>query len=162
MPGDGVTISASLVEVRIDVQKLADFMRTESGPAYQQLIVVGEAVKQAAIREAPVSKPDPVPRRRPVTPGRLRDSIVKRMGVDGRGVYCRVGSGGKVPYAQYVHEGTNPHPIDAKAGGPLLTFWAGGGIVRTRHVEHPGTQPNRYLTRAAIEVLGAANVSRDA
>ena len=154
-----ITVSASLAEVRIDVEKLAEYMRSESGPVYQHLILVGEAVKQAAIRIAPVSKPDPIPRRNPTTPGRLRDSIVKRMNVDSRGVYCRVGSGGNIPYATYVHEGTNPHPIDAKPGGPPLTFMRGGSIWHLRHVNHPGNAPNRFMVRAAIEVLGAANVN---
>lgn len=50
-------------------------------------------------------------------------------------------------YALFVHEGTRPHVIQGK---PLLSFfWATTGrIMVLPKVNHPGTKPNRFLTRA--------------
>lgn len=158
MPGS-LRWEARLAELRIDVETLAQFMRSSDGPVFQAIIIAGDLVKQEAIAIAPVSKPDPIPRRKPVVPGRLRDSIVKRVGVDSGGVYCRVGSSGNIPYANFVHEGTNPHTINAKPGGLLVFAGRDGAVVRCKSVNHPGNQPNRFMSRAAINVLGADHFS---
>lgn len=150
-----VEVAVSLADVRVDTVALARYVSSPDGPVYREMFQVGDRIKAAMKRLAPVSKPDPIPRRRPVTPGRLRDSIVKRVTIDGRGVVVTVGSGG-VPYAIFVHEGTVPQSIDAKPGG-YLVFAAGGRRVWAKHVDHPGNAPNRFMVRAAVEVLGASN-----
>lgn len=50
-------------------------------------------------------------------------------------------------YTLFVIKGTRPHPI---VGNPLLAFFwpkAGGNVV-FRHVMHPGTKANDFLSRA--------------
>lgn len=51
------------------------------------------------------------------------------------------------PYTLYVIKGTRPHPI---VGNPLLAFFwpkVGRNVV-FRHVMHPGTKGNDFLSRA--------------
>ena len=57
------------------------------------------------------------------------------------------------PYAQFVHEGTKPHPIKARSGKTLRFFWARvGRVVYPKQVSHPGNEPNPFLTRAMHQV----------
>jgi hypothetical protein len=79
-----------------------------------------------------------------VKSGRLRNSIK----IDNRvptptGQRLTVGS--DVKYALIHHNGSRPHvilPVTARQ----LVFVAGGRVVRTNRVNHPGTKPNRFLT----------------
>ena len=48
-------------------------------------------------------------------------------------------------YASYVNDGTRPHEI---WGNPLLTFKIGGRWVSTPMVNHHGTQPDGFMSRA--------------
>lgn len=153
MPPD-VEVTATL-EVVIDPRAMAAWVRTYGSTAFRAIVQAGQEVKNEAIRLAPVSKPDPIPRRVPVRPGRLRDSIVARVGTDSSGAFVRVGA--NTEYATYVHEGTVPHRITARRA-PRLVFWHGGRVVYARTVNHPGNAPNRYLTKAATRVLGSRNV----
>lgn len=43
------------------------------------------------------------------------------------------------------HEGTRPHSITPN-GPHMLRFTSKGRVVYSRHVNHPGTRPNRYLS----------------
>lgn len=159
MPEGAIQFSVSVSDVRMDPEAMAAFLRSSDGPLYRRLFALGDEAKALAIRNAPVSKPDTsgIPYKKPKPePGRLRDSIVKRVGTDARGVYVRVGTV-NVEYAMWVHEGTQPHPINAKEGG-WLVFQGRNGIVFAKHVDHPGNQPNRWFIRTAIELVGAGNV----
>ncbi len=49
------------------------------------------------------------------------------------------------PHALMHHEGTRPHVITAR-NSPYLRFTAGGRVIYTHSVMHPGTRPNRYLS----------------
>ena len=56
------------------------------------------------------------------------------------------------PYAVFVEKGTAPHiirPINARC----LAFASGmlGGMVFTRLVHHPGTKPNPFVAKTAME-----------
>lgn len=56
-------------------------------------------------------------------------------------------------HAKWVHEGTKPHPIKARTKKTLRFFWARvGRVVYPRQVQHPGNEPNRFLTRAMHQV----------
>lgn len=136
---------------RIDPAQLAAFMREPSGPVFRRTLEDAEKVKQEAQRIVGVHRPRPG-ERRPRRPGTLRDSIVKRVALEGGMPAVYVGSADRV--ALLHHEGTPPHPIDAPAGG-FLYFWSSvhGHVIRVKHVDHPGTHPNRYLTNA-LRVLG--------
>lgn len=80
----------------------------------------------------------------PVRTGALRDSIQKFETEDG------VKVGPTAPYAVFVEEGTAPHmiyPVNARC----LAFMAGGRMVFTAYVSHPGTKPQPFVRYAAEE-----------
>lgn len=53
----------------------------------------------------------------------------------------------KTGYAFWHHEGTWPHWIRPKNPSGVLKFVSRGMVVYARRVWHPGTTPNRFLTR---------------
>lgn len=130
-------------EVRIIVEPalIAEMVNSPTGPVVRDLFVRGERVKDAAIREAPKKT------------GNLSQHIVKRLVHSATGVVMLVGVE-HVPYALFVHEGTQPHSIDAK-NAPFLVFMGrDGNLVFTKHVDHPGNKPNRFLVRALAAAAG--------
>lgn len=139
--------------VIMDPAALARLLRSPQGPVYRRIVEDGAAVRLIARRNVGVSKLDPVKRKVFHRPGTLRDHIVSRVVQDPRGVAVGVGVY-DVDYALMHHEGTPPHPINARdARHPLVFFWArAGGVVSFRHVNHPGTKPNKYLADA-LDVL---------
>jgi len=136
--------------IAIDPQKVAELLRSPNGPVMRRMIEDGEAVKREAQRLVGVYRPpdaySAATRRR--RPGTLRDSITKRVvaGPGGRPV-VEVGSDDKI--ALMHHEGTVPHTIRPRNKPLLVFFWRRvGHVVSFRSVNHPGTQPNRFLTNA--------------
>lgn len=115
---------------------LAEVLRGPQGPVMRHMIVLGERVKNEAIRIAPR-----------VT-SNLAHHIVKRVTEkDGRPTVL-VGVE-NVPYAIWVHEGANPHEIRARNAPRLVFFWEKvGSLVAFPVVQHPGNKPNRFLERA--------------
>lgn len=141
--------------VVIDPAKLAEFMRSPSGPVLRHLLEQGERVKEEAKRLVGVSEPDPVPRRGPQRrPGTLRDSIVKRVAdIGGQPAVIIVAEDS---IALWHHEGTEPHTITARNAPNLVFYWPKiGRIMVTRSVNHPGTKPNRFLVNA-LRVIGGS------
>lgn len=133
------------VRVVMDPAALAALLRGPSGPVYRRVLEDANLVKREAQRLAPVGKSG-FGSRSSRRPGTLRDSIVVRiMSAAGGDIAAQVGSSD--PVALFVHEGTVPHTIE---GNPLLVFyWAKAGkVVAFRRVNHPGTQPNRFLVQA--------------
>jgi hypothetical protein len=90
----------------------------------------------------------------PVRTGRLRSS--GRMDVK----ITHIGPTGVVTfpvrYAQFVHDGTRPHVIRAK-NKKALKFKIGQKVLYRQVVNHPGTKPRPFLTRAMVEVAPANN-----
>lgn len=78
-----------------------------------------------------------------VRTGALRASIHMRHSRRGIGQAIQVGS--PLKYALAHHEGTRPHLIVPNRAR-VLRFSAGGRVVYTHAVRHPGTRPNKYLT----------------
>jgi hypothetical protein len=78
-----------------------------------------------------------------VRTGLLRASIRMNHLRDGRSQYLWIGS--SVRHALLHHEGTRPHVIVPREA-PILRFMSGSRIIYTRHVNHPGTRPNKYLS----------------
>lgn len=147
--------------VTIDPLKLAEFIRSPEGPVFRRLIEDGEAVKDEAKRLVGVYDPPDGysaanrlgPNRQPRPPGTLRDSIVKRVVEQDGAPAVLVGS--EDPIALIHHEGTQPHTITPVRAPMLVFYWKkAGGVVRAFRVNHPGTQPNRFL-------LNALNVLRN-
>lgn len=77
--------------------------------------------------------------------GRLRDSIRAERTASAAELVIRFTS--RVPYAGFVVGGTRAHEIVPRNARVLA--WEGpGGPVFARHVNHPGTRPNRFPERA--------------
>ena len=74
--------------------------------------------------------------------GRLAGSIVKEIGDAEAEVQVLA------PYAVFVEKGTAPHEI-RPVNASVLAFEAGGRIVFTPLVKHPGTRANPFMERAA-------------
>jgi hypothetical protein len=56
--------------------------------------------------------------------------------------------------ALWHHEGTRPHTIRARRKPLLVFFWPKAGrVVSFKQVNHPGTKPNRFLTKPLRAVL---------
>lgn len=130
-----VTTTTIVGETRIILNPAA--ISAELGPIIlRELLVRGERVKQEAVRIVPVKT------------GNLRDHHVKRLVRNDKGEPSMLVGVEQVPYAIFVHEGTSPHSIDARAGGFLVFTGRDGTTVFTKHVDHPGNRPNRWLLRA--------------
>lgn len=135
---------------RPDPRALAELLRSPNGPVFRHMAVRVERVRQAARKQVGYS------RTAQLSPGversgrqaHLRDTILTRVLVDGRGnPTWIVGSESRI--ALLHHEGTRAHQIH---GRPLLAFFwpkaagdANQGRMFLRHVNHPGSRPNRYL-----------------
>lgn len=137
--------------VIIDNRALQQVIAGPNGPVIKALFVAADIVKAGARRRVGVYKPapgDPLAGRRKRKPGTLRDSIVKRL-VTGGPEGARILVGSEDPIALWHHEGTKPHVIRARRKPMLVFFWPKvGRVVYFKQVNHPGTQPNRYLTDA--------------
>lgn len=142
--------------ITVDPQKLAEVLRSPNGPVMRRLIEDGELVKREAQRLVGVYRPpdaySAATRRR--RPGTLRDSITKRV-VAGPGGQPEVQVGSDDKIALWHHEGTIPHTIRPRTKPLLVFFWPKvGRVVAFRSVNHPGTQPNRFLTKALAVLRG--------
>lgn len=65
-------------------------------------------------------------------------------------------------YAAAIDKGSKPHVIQARSR-KALRFMGAGGIVFRRRVNHPGTKPYRFLSRAVNEagrLFGTRFISR--
>lgn len=83
-----------------------------------------------------------------VRTGRLLSTIRKRRGVSRRGPHVDLVAGGRLArYVMHEHDGTVPHIIRPRRRR-ALRFIAGGQVVFTRRVRHPGTRGSYFLTRA--------------
>lgn len=93
----------------------------------------------------------------PKRTGRLASTVRKNRGRSATGPHVDVIAGrtGLTDYLGYILGGTPPHLIRAHSNrpNPHLRFMAGGRVVFTRVVRHPGTAPNNFLERALPEAL---------
>lgn len=133
----------------IDARALDRIMRSPDGPVVRHAMVVGEQVKDRARQRVGVSNPA----QRVTRSGgaqHLRDTIVKRMVEDGRGVAVLVVA--EAPHATFHHDGTDPHPIRPVRARALRFVGSRGQVVFAQHVQHPGTKANPFLVDAATDV----------
>lgn len=118
------------VIVRINKPVLDHFLNAKSGTVGRWLEKRGEIIVAAARMQ--VGK----------RTGFLAGSIHARQSREPYGQKLVIGS--ELNYALAHHEGTKPHIIVAKRA-QMLRFHAGGRVIYTRAVKHPGTRANRYL-----------------
>ncbi len=83
--------------------------------------------------------------------GRLAGSIVKEVS-DGEAEVQAL-----APYAAFVEFGTAPHEI-RPVNASVLAFEAGGKMVFTPLVRHPGTRANPFMERAAEDARSKAEM----
>lgn len=119
------------LQIRWDYPKLDKLLNSPRGPVGAYLFVKGAKIREQARLQVGVDT------------GALKGSIHVRQGRTGPGQYVEVGS--PLSHALMHHEGTKPHVI-LPSRAQVLRFSAGGRIIYTRKVNHPGTRPNRYLT----------------
>lgn len=160
-PGDGFGVGD--VDIKFDPRKMSDLLRGDDGPVAKFIIKLTRQAADRAIADAPVAEQDPFGRNRP---GNLRDHIVTRFDTQHDGLHGFITVG--VPYAAYVHEGTEPHVMPPKSPGFYVFALPAGSqnIVYTHGpIDHPGNLPNRFLVRAIHDTmtqqLGASNVHGD-
>ncbi len=80
--------------------------------------------------------------------GYLAQSVVKDVGI------LEASIKPVASYAIFVERGTLPHLIRPVNASVLAFEVAGGGMVFTRLVRHPGTKPNPFMQRAADATEG--------
>lgn len=87
----------------------------------------------------------------PYSTGKLKSSISWTLFDVGTTVTGR--SGSDLEHAIWVHEGTQPHQIRAARAANLNFFWrkAGRRFIGPK-VNHPGQQPQPFLTDALLSV----------
>jgi hypothetical protein len=140
------TIKYSYKFQRVEIYdiKLREYLNTPRGHLWHELETRGRAAVVAAKNDVGVKT------------GRLKDSIYMRHVGHFRGQYIQIGS--EVEYAYMHHEGTRPHEIRSKPGGPdLLKFPNKGnksGFTYIRYVRHPGSRANPFLSRQLHRFFG--------
>ncbi|MFB7496094.1 hypothetical protein ACFC09_15605 [Streptomyces sp. NPDC056161] len=120
------------VEVRINPGALARLLRLRNGLVERRLEERTRKVAEIAAREAPGSMGAYVDWRVEPGPGGALRGVVT----------C------DHPAVRFTLEGTRPHLIRPRKRNGVLRFEAGGDVVFTRLVRHPGTRPNPWLQRA--------------
>lgn len=94
-------------------------------------------------------------RRVPVRSGRLRESIGFEVRItDGQ---ARLENFATAPHAKWVHDGTRAHEIRPRHAR-ALRFHAGGRVVFSQRVWHPGTRGTKFLEKAVAEELARDNM----
>lgn len=74
---------------------------------------------------------------------KTQTKVIRRR--NGRVVVLRVANNTKV--ARFLEKGTKAHPIKAKRR-KSLRWWGFGRVIYRKAVQHPGTKPYRFLSRA--------------
>ena len=118
------------VVVKFYPAALASLTKSPDGLLGRWMQTRGRIVQLAAIRDCPKRT------------GKLSESIIMRWAPTLQGQEVRVIA--RQPYAIYVHEGTKSHVI---TGNPTLAFMWHGEMAYFHSVQHPGTQPNKFLSK---------------
>jgi hypothetical protein len=142
------------VRVIVNPAALAKLLRSPQGPVMRAAIRQGELVKEEAKRLVGVYRPPDAysSANRGRKPGTLRDSIVKRVVQTPTGPAVQVVAEDEI--ALWHHEGTRPHTISARRKPLLVFYWPKAGkVVAAKQISHPGTKPNRFLTKALNNVV---------
>lgn len=126
-------IRVQLGEVRVDPAKLRRYTRAGNGPVVNDLMRRGTNVQTRAKQ---------LVRKRTRA---LERSIVKRLDIEARGPVVYVIT--DLAYARWEHDGTRPHVIMPRIR-KALRFPAGGVVVFSKRVRHPGSEGSQFLVKA--------------
>lgn len=88
------------------------------------------------------------------TPGTFRDSLVSTVRPTPNGLQVVVDSDDE-PVKQFILNGTRPHTIVPRTA-KALRFVAGGEVVYTKRVAHPGTAPNDFVGQSYDQLMSLA------
>lgn len=124
----------SFQTTRLTINKpvLDQFLNSPNGAVGKYLTTRARLIVVAAKRQVGVDT------------GALRTSIgILAHGREIRGQTITIGSRNRIAYLH--HEGSRAHTIQAR-DHQLLRFSAGGRVIYSNRVMHPGTRPNRYLS----------------
>lgn len=100
--------------------------------------------------------------------GIMREEAPKDTGEFARGIRFQTRNQGDTvilstsvpqPLGTWIVGGTQPHTIVPRGSGYPLRFVVGGQAVYTYRVNHPGTKPNPFPTRANARWIPGAQVS---
>lgn len=132
-----MSVHAEYTGERTDDEAIRVEFRAENGPVGRELDRLSQLVLDEARRLVPVRT------------GTLLASIRRDSGIGPLGPYRDITAGvsGLTDYLGYILDGTSPHVI-VPSRRKYLRFTAGGQVRFARSVNHPGTQPNPFLTRA--------------
>lgn len=121
------------VEIKTSGPDLNQVAERLAGPVRQKFIGLLADITYNTMRELA-----------PVRTGFMRESISKSVG-EGEATV-----GPADPKAVFVEYGTRPHAI-YPVNASCLAFFAGGRMVFTAYVNHPGTRPQPFVRYAAEE-----------
>jgi hypothetical protein len=96
-------------------------------------------------------------RRAPEDTGEFKRSI--RYRTFGTGSSLGFTTSAAEPLATWIVGGTDPHTITPRGSGYPLRFEVGGQVVYAYRVNHPGTEPNPFISEAYNEWLRGAEVT---
>ncbi|WP_205807534.1 HK97 gp10 family phage protein [Micromonospora sp. HNM0581] len=127
-------------DVRIDLNagEIRRLLYGPVGPVVRFIRSVARRVRTRAVLTCPVDT------------GRLRTAHREEVGVRAGRVYGFVEN--TAEYAAAVHDGTAAHVIRPRRPGGVLRFEAGGQVVFTSLVNHPGTKAQPWLREAMEDV----------
>jgi hypothetical protein len=137
--------TAARTTLRLNQAEIDKMLRSPSGMVARDLVVRATRVQLAAQQQIRLGHVHAGPTNFRKGVGNLRTSVRKRLvPSSGRGGPSVI-VGSDDPIAMIYHQGSKPHVIKPRRAR-VLVFWTGTGKVITHRVNHPGTQPNRYLT----------------
>ncbi len=127
-------------DVRIDLNagEIRKLLYGPVGPVVRFVRSVARKVRTRAVLTCPVDT------------GRLRSAHREEVGIRVGQVYGFVEN--TVEYAAAVHDGSAAHVIRPRRPGGFLRFQAGGQVVFTTLVNHPGTRAQPWLRESMEEV----------
>ena len=129
------------VEIKVDDEGLEKALLQKAGTIKREAGNLGKDLTDIAFKW--------VQREAPRKTGRLKGSGIEK-GYTGSGGWV-FASKARVPYMDFVIDGTRPHLIVPKSRQALS--WPGGAHP-VKKVRHPGTKSNPFVDRAADSMMG--------
>lgn len=134
-------------EIQAVLREMGSADKTFAKTYREEVRILGAQWLEIAREEAPVEHGPGAS----AEAGTLRDSLTFRTYIRSDGVEMRAYP--ESPIGKWVIQGTSPHSENAHTPPPHMVFYwergfAGPGVYRFKHVNHPGAKPNPFLDRA--------------